>query len=136
MVGWGALLVEGLGFGSVDEALEDDGTVSDSVQCAGRDGEVVADEVELRELGLFGEIELAGVGHADFVTVDREEFDVFGFFHGFRLHLYGLYGRRMGRLMRCLHARSTFVRTDLQSKMWEGASQLTSHTLANSDDSC
>ena len=86
MVGRGALLVEGLGFGAVDEALEDDGTVADSVQCAGRDGEVVADEVELRELGLFGEVELAGVGDADFVPVDGEQLDVFGFFHVLRLH--------------------------------------------------
>ncbi len=71
MVGGSALLVEGFGFGSVDEALEDDGAVADAVQRAGRDREIVADEVELRELGLFGEIELAGVGYADFVIVDR-----------------------------------------------------------------
>jgi hypothetical protein len=31
MVGRGALLLEGFGFGSIDEALEDDGAVADSV---------------------------------------------------------------------------------------------------------
>jgi hypothetical protein len=36
------VLVEGFGLGAVDEALEDDGTVSDSVDCAGRNGEVIA----------------------------------------------------------------------------------------------
>jgi hypothetical protein len=49
-IGGSALLVEGLGFGSVDEALEDDGAVAMPLQRAGRDGEEVADEVELGEL--------------------------------------------------------------------------------------
>ena len=77
-------MVEGFGFGSVDEALEDDGAVADAVEGSGGDGEVVADEVELGELDLFGEVELVGVGDADFVAVDGEEFGLF--FGGFSLH--------------------------------------------------
>ena len=37
-----ALLVEGFGFGSVDETLEDDGAVPNALQCPWSDGEGVA----------------------------------------------------------------------------------------------
>ena len=46
-----ALLVEGLALGAVDEALQDDGAVADSDERALGDREVVADDVELAELG-------------------------------------------------------------------------------------
>ena len=88
-------MVEGLGFGSVDEALEDDGAIADAVEGSGGDGEVVADEVELGELGLAGEVELGWVSDADFVAVDGEEFGLFfgGFsLHTGRLHLFGWSG--------------------------------------------
>ena len=72
-------MVEGLGLaaleaGSVDEALEDDGAVADALEGSGGDGEVVADEVELCELGFAGEVEFFGVRDADGVVVDVEEF--------------------------------------------------------------
>ena len=85
MIGGGALLVEGLTFGSVDEALQDDGTILNSGEGAGGDGEVVADEVEFRELGLACEIGLVGIGDADFASVDGEEFGGGFFWHVRRL---------------------------------------------------
>ena len=45
-----ALLIERLAFGAVDEALEHDRAIADSGERARRDREVVAHEVELREL--------------------------------------------------------------------------------------
>ncbi len=82
-----AFLVEGFAVGAVDEALEDEGTVSDSGDGSGSDGEVVADEVELGELDFAREVEFAGVRDADFAAVDLEHVDVFGFFHEIRLAL-------------------------------------------------
>ncbi len=87
-------LVEGLGLaglkaGSVDEALEDDGAVANSLQRAGADGEEVADEVELGELDFAGEVELFGVRDADLVVVDVEVFGVVfvgGGLHGIRVY--------------------------------------------------
>ena len=86
-IGGGALLVEGFGLsafkaGSVDEALEDDGTVANALEGSGCDGEVVADEVELGELGFAGEVELLGVRDADGVVVDLEEFGGVVFWSG------------------------------------------------------
>ena len=99
----GALLVEGLGLrgleaGAVDEALENDGAVLNSLKRAGRDGEVVADEVELGEFYVAGEVELGGVGDADFVPVDGEEFGVgFGVGgHGDRVSIFGATVSRLG----------------------------------------
>ena len=48
-----ALLIEGLTFGAVDEALEHHGTVADSGQRARRDRQVVANQIELGELRLL-----------------------------------------------------------------------------------
>ncbi len=87
MVGGCALLVEGLGFGSVDEALEDDGAVANAEEGAGGDGLVVTDEVELGELEFAGEVKLVGVGDADVPTVDGKGLSGFFFFHQNRLHL-------------------------------------------------
>ena len=83
MVGRGALLVEGLAFGSVDETLQDDGTILDSGEGSWGDGEVVADQVEFRELGLAREVGLVGIRDADFASVDGEEFGG-GFFRHVR----------------------------------------------------
>ena len=66
------LLVERLALGAVDEALQDDRAIADAGQRSRRDGEVVADEVELAELCLAREIRLVGVGDADLATIDRE----------------------------------------------------------------
>ncbi len=76
-IGGGALLVEGLGFRAVDEALEDDRAVLDALQGSGRYGEEVAGDVELGELDLLGEVELGGAGDADLLraagAVDGEQ---------------------------------------------------------------
>ena len=50
-----ALLIEGVALGAVDEALEHDRAIADAGERAGRDREVVADEIELGELGLHSE---------------------------------------------------------------------------------
>ena len=78
----GAFLVEGLAFGSVDEALEDDRAIADAGEGSRGDGEVVADEVEFGELGLAREIRLVGIGDADFASLDRKQFG--GWFFGHR----------------------------------------------------
>ena len=80
-----ALLVERLALGAVDEALQHDRPIADAAQRAGRHREVVADEVELRELRLPREIGLVRVGDPDLAPVDREHrrFRCLG--HDFRL---------------------------------------------------
>src|SRR5215471_4603398 len=47
-----ALLVEGFAFGAVHETFEDDGTVLNAGQRAGRDGQIVANQVEFGDLRL------------------------------------------------------------------------------------
>ena len=69
----GALLVEDLPFRAVDEALEHDGTVPNAAERSGRYRQVVADDVELRQLRLLREIGLARVGDAHLPAVDRED---------------------------------------------------------------
>ncbi len=78
-VGGSAFLIEGFGLaalkaGSVDESLEDDGAVANTLQGSGCDGEVVADEIELGELGFAGEVEFFWVRDADGLVVDLEKF--------------------------------------------------------------
>ncbi len=51
-LGGRALLIKGLAFGAVDEALEHHRTIPDSGQSARRDRQIIADDVELRELRL------------------------------------------------------------------------------------
>ena len=68
-----AFLVECLAVGAVDVSLEDDRTVADSSERAGRDRQVVADQVKFRELDLFREVQLAWIADADLVSVDREQ---------------------------------------------------------------
>lgn len=85
MIRRGALLIEGLAFGSVDEALQDDGAILNSGEGSGGDGKVVADEVEFRELDVAREIGLVGIRDADFASVDGEEFGGGFFWHVSRL---------------------------------------------------
>ena len=68
-----ALLVEGLALGAVDEALEHDRAVADAGERTLGDGEVVADEVELRELRLAREVGLVRVRDAHLAARDRED---------------------------------------------------------------
>ena len=51
-----SLLIERLAFGAVDVSLEDKGTVADSGERARCDRQVVANQIELRELGLLREV--------------------------------------------------------------------------------
>ena len=58
---WRALLIKRLAFGAVDESLEDERTIADSGERARRDRQVVADEIEFRELGLLREVQLVRI---------------------------------------------------------------------------
>ena len=68
-----ALLVEDLAVGAVDEPLEHERPVRDPREGARRDGQVVAHDVELRELRVLREIRLARVGDADFAPAHGED---------------------------------------------------------------
>ena len=82
-----AFLIEGLGLGAVDEALENDGAIADAGEGAGGDREVVADEIQLGDFGLFGEIQLVGMGDADLVAVEGEDLGIVVLLaHKIRLH--------------------------------------------------
>ena len=85
MVRGGALLIQGFAFGSVDEALEDDGAILNAGEGSGGYGEVVADEVEFRELRGAREVGLVGIRDADFVSIDGEKFGGGFFCHMSRL---------------------------------------------------
>src|SRR5438132_4752323 len=69
-IGGRALLIEGLTVGAVDEALENDGAILDSIEGGGSDGEIVAYEVELRELRLLRKVRLGGVRDLDLASID------------------------------------------------------------------
>ena len=66
------LLEERLALGAVHEALERHGPVEDAAQRAIGDGEVVLDQLQLRDAGL-GEIELGGVADLHLVAVEIED---------------------------------------------------------------
>ena len=68
-----SLLIERLAFGAVDVSLEDKGTVADSGERARCDRQVVANQIELRELGLLREVQLVRIANADLVSIDREQ---------------------------------------------------------------
>src|SRR5687768_9792359 len=53
---WRALLVEGFGFGAVDEALQCHGPVADAGKRPVGYGEIILHDVELRELHLAREV--------------------------------------------------------------------------------
>lgn len=82
MLGWSPLLVEGGSLGAVDKALEDEWAAGDATQGAGGDGEVVADEVELGEARLAGEVELPGMRDDDGLSVDGQNLAVLLGRHG------------------------------------------------------
>src|SRR5262249_56551361 len=75
-----ALLVERLALRAVHEPLQHDRAVADPAQRAFRDREVVADDVELRETRLRGEIRLVRVRDPHLAPVDLE--DLRGIFLG------------------------------------------------------
>jgi hypothetical protein len=55
--------------------------IPDSAESARRDCQVVAYEVELRELRLFREVQLLGMRHANLAPLDGEHLDAFFFPH-------------------------------------------------------
>lgn len=79
-------MIKRLGLGAVHKAFEHDGTILNSLEGARRDGLVIADKVELRQPGLAGKIELAGMGYTDFAPVDGEDLSGFILAHENRLH--------------------------------------------------
>ena len=89
-IGRRTFLVERFGFCAVDEALEHDGPISDSLQRSRRYRQKVANDVELGELNLAGEVQLRGVGNAHVVgaagCVQGKDFGFRRFCHGDRLH--------------------------------------------------
>ncbi len=68
-----ALLIERLAFGAVDEALENQRTIPDSGESARRDRQVVAHEIEFRELRLPGKVRLVRVGYTNLASLDRQD---------------------------------------------------------------
>src|SRR5688572_302489 len=65
-----ALLVEWLALGAVYEAFEHEGSIPDAGDRARRDGEVILNQLELRELHLSREVRLVRIGDPDLVTLD------------------------------------------------------------------
>ena len=87
-----ALLVERLAFGAIDEAFQHDRAVADAGQRARRDGQKVADEIELRELCFAREVGLLRVRDAHLASFDGDQLDIIVLAHGCRLA--GLRSRR------------------------------------------
>ena len=67
-----ALLEEGRARSSIDEALEGHRAIRDASNGPVGDGHVVANEIDLG-VALFGEEDLARVGHDDLASRDRED---------------------------------------------------------------
>jgi hypothetical protein len=70
-----------LAFGTVDEALENQRTIPDSSESARGDRQIVADEIEFRELRLLRKIRLVGMGHTDLASLDRQNLGCVILFH-------------------------------------------------------
>jgi hypothetical protein len=66
-------LIERLAFGTVDEAFENERTILDASESARRDRQIVAHEIEFRELRLLRKIQLLGMGHLDLAPLDRQD---------------------------------------------------------------
>ena len=78
----------------------------------GATDEVVADEVEFRELRLLRKVQLVGVRDADLASVDREHFGGVFFSHKNRLHLFdwSLIDRLLGMGRYCLQSSESRLR--------------------------
>src|SRR5262249_24610007 len=70
-----ALLIERFALGAIHEALENDRAVLDSAQRPRRNRQIVANQIEFRELRLLGKVGLRGIGHPNLASPDREHFD-------------------------------------------------------------
>jgi hypothetical protein len=75
------LLVEHLALGPVDKTLQHDRTIANTGERAGRDRQVILDELEFGELRVEREIWLVRIRDANFASVDRQNFFL-GFCHG------------------------------------------------------
>src|SRR3954470_5020251 len=83
---WRTLLIERLALCSIHEAFKDERTVGDASQGCGGDGQIVANEFELRQACPFGEVEFFRVGHPYLATVDGQDFYALTFSHKHRLY--------------------------------------------------
>ena len=70
---WRALLIERFTFGAIDVPFEDKWTVSDSGERARCDRQIVTNQVEFRELGLPGKVQLVRVSDTDLASVNRKQ---------------------------------------------------------------
>jgi hypothetical protein len=80
-------LIEGLAIGAVDEALENQRTIPASGESARRVRQIVAHDIEFRELCLLGEIRLVRVDHTDLASLDRQNLGCVILHHCIRLTL-------------------------------------------------
>src|SRR5271166_1752038 len=83
---WCALLIERLTFSAVDVSLEDKRTIPDSGERARRHRQIVANQVQFRELRLLREIQLVRVGNANLASVDRDQLGSVFLSHQLSLH--------------------------------------------------
>lgn len=70
-------MIKRLSFGAVHEAFENYGAVAYPGQGTGRDREVIANEIELRDSNLRREVQLVRMRDLDFAPVDGETFACF-----------------------------------------------------------
>src|SRR5580700_2574222 len=70
-----AFLVKRLSFGAVYEALENQRTITDAGKGTRRYRQVIAYEIEFRELRLLRKIGLVRVRDADLAALDRKQFN-------------------------------------------------------------
>jgi hypothetical protein len=61
------------------KTLENERTIPDAKESARRDRQIVAHEIEFRELRLLRKIRLVGVGHTDLASLDRQTVAVLSF---------------------------------------------------------
>ena len=74
-----AFLIERLPLGAVDKTFQHDWSIANARERAGRDGQVVTNEIEFAEFHLGSEIRLVGIRNAYFASLDREHFSFFFF---------------------------------------------------------
>jgi len=80
-----ALLIKGLTLGAINEPLQHNRPIADSIQSAGCNRKVIPNQINFQNLGLFGEVRFVRMGDADLTPVDRQGLGRFVFLwsHGF-----------------------------------------------------
>src|SRR5450755_592354 len=66
-----ALLIKGLLFGPIYEALENKGAIANSGESARCNGQIIANDIELRYLCPLRIVELSWMGHTNLATLDQ-----------------------------------------------------------------